>query len=144
MRTLIALSTLITGILSTVVHPSAQAPIRSTQTTRVDIEQAKRITAERERAARPLIEPYINGTEGFAMKIKGTGKYLCARNFTEKGAKFNINYGTHYIEKRKGLRIEADGPSKDDSACQFTMTRAEEDPWVHLHLLKNHATLAKY
>ena len=128
MRTLIALSTLIAGILCFGgQHVQTMSEINSGRTDpKGRIEQAKEKTAEREEAAVPFIEKYLNG-KGFAMKITKTGKYLCARELA------NNEY----------VRIEADGLSKHDEACQFTMTRTEEDPWVNLHLLKNNAALAK-
>ena len=153
MRTLVVLSTLITGILcSYPVHIKQQARIHFTSTPKADIKQALYITAKRESDARPSIEPYLNGAKGFAMKITKTGEYLCARIAASIGLPFGKKKGKG---KGKGklrdnnevsidhVRIEADGHTKQDPACQFIMTRAEEDPWVHLHLLKNKASLAK-
>ena len=130
MRILIALFVLVTGALCNYpVHPSHQIVFTPSKPSTQELQRAGKATSDREEAALPLISQFINGTRGFAIKVAGTGKYLCARR--------------QYYYKEAPILVEANGGSKYAQACQFKMTSAGAGSWVYLQLLRSQTFLTK-
>ena len=133
MKILIALSVLVTGALCDYpVHPYQQTVFTPSKPSTDQVQRAKKATLNREEEALPLISQYIDGTKGFAMRIEGTGKYLCARTTKQ------------YYYKKAPILIEANGRSKHDTKCQFKMKSAGAGSnWVYLQLWRGQKFLTK-